>query len=120
LRDCFPVNKPIEICHGEALAAWCASAGSPAGVSSPVATTTPPKSSGGTLGEKQKLELELWTVLKSIRTPGKKGFSEVNSWLWREEILDAGKDPAENVESLTAEKMREVIKAAKAKLGQLV
>jgi hypothetical protein len=113
-------NEQISIKHGEALAAWCASAGSPAGVSSLSATVTAPKSSGDASDEKQKLELELWGVLKSIRTPGKKGFAEVNAWLWREEILDAAIEPPQTVESLTPAKLREVISKAKAKLGQLV
>lgn len=112
IADLLPgQNEQIGIKHGEALAAWCASAGSPVGVSS---------SSGSVSDDESKaLKKELWELLKPVRGDAR-DWGGVNAYLWREEILDPAKDPAEAMPDLTPEKMREVIKKAKVKLGQLV
>lgn len=113
-------NEQIGIKHGEALAAWCASAGSPAGVSAPSATVTPPKSSGGTPdAEAKALKAEIWALLKPVRGAAK-DWSGANDWLWAEDILDAAEEPVQKMPDLTPEQMREVITKAKQKLGQLV
>lgn len=122
LRQCFPEDfkAPISIEHGKKLAAWCASAGSPVGVSGPAATVTPPKSSAGTSDDEMKaLKRELWELLKPVRGAAK-DWSGANDWLWAEDILDAAAEPIQKMPDISAAKMREVILKAKQKLGQLV
>ena len=110
-------NEQISIKHGESLMAWCASAGSPAGVSAPAATLIPPKAAAGTPeAELKALKAELWALMRPIRVPGEKTWDKVNDWLWAEEIIDPAKEPVERVPDLTIERFREVIKAAKQKL----
>jgi hypothetical protein len=122
LRDCFPKDNttPITIEHGNALRAWCSSAGSPAGVSAPSATVTPPKSSGSLPDDDVKaLKKEIWELLKPVRGAAR-DWSGANSWLWAEDILDAAKEPVEKMPDISAAKMLEVILKAKKKLGQKV
>ena len=118
LRDCFPKDKtmPISVESGQKLAAWCSSAGSPAGVSALGATVS---SAGDPDAEKKALKKELWELLKNVRGTAR-DWSGANDWLWAEDILDAGAEPVQKMPDLTPAKMREVILKAKQKLGQLV
>lgn len=105
--------------HGEGVLRWVmASQGSaPATITPPTSEdrATKQNASDGILGANppsksvRELELELWAVLKPIRTPSKKGWDEVNQWLWAEEILDPAKEPAEQMPGLSADKLVQVI-----------
>lgn len=107
---------PISVESGQKLAAWCSSAGSPAGVSALGATVS---SAGDPDAEKKALKKELWELLKNVRGTAR-DWSGANDWLWAEDILDAGAEPVQKMPDLTPAKMREVILKAKQKLGQLV
>lgn len=87
-------NEQIGIKFGEALAAWCASAGQPA----------TPKVPG-----KDDLKKELWnlTKLKHGGEPAK-----LEQWLWDEMLLD----PALKLADLDTPTMAAIIKLAKGKL----
>jgi hypothetical protein len=124
LRDCFPKDKttPITVHHGELLGAWCNQAGQPATIASGSVPSTSPSNQNAPTGMQgvksdaktlKELEIELWTVLKPVRTPGVKTWDKANEWLWREEILDAAKEPAERAPDLTTERFREVIAKAR-------
>jgi hypothetical protein len=127
-------NEQISVKHGESLMAWCNQAGAggtTAGghVQSSVAgQQNAPTGTQGTITDAEtlkKLEIELWTVLKPIRKAGVTSKtsehpwtdSGANVWLWREEILDAAKEPAECAPDLTPERFREVIQKAKERLA---
>jgi hypothetical protein len=124
LRDCFPKDKttPITVEHGQLLDRWCSLAGAGKAIATPEAKSTPPPASGAPTGQPGKtvkeLELELWAVLKPIRTAGKKGWDEVNTYLWREDILDAAKEPAEQMPGLSAERLAKVIEKARERLAK--
>ena len=109
-------NEQLGIKFGEALAAWCASAGSPRPVSLPASVSTPQKPSQVNPGAKtlKELEVELWTVLKSVRKPGLKSWdaSGANQWLWDEAILS----DTEAAPNLTPIRFSEVIKLSTEKL----
>ena len=115
-------NQQIGIEHGENLARWCAAAGTTATIMPPTSKDARTKQnvSQGVLEVNQpvksvgELEIELWRVLKPIRTKDKKGWDECNKWLWREEILDPAKDPVEQLPGLSTEKLLEVIEKSKA------
>ena len=143
LRECFPKDKtvPITSQNGEMLARWCnqtlgPNAGAPHSHSATITAPTSKDSddkqnaSQGVLGAKtasksvRELELELWAVLKPIRTARPKGYkadpqtawNECNTWLWREEILDPAKEPPERLPELTAEQLLVVIEKSKEKI----
>lgn len=128
LRDCFPKDQttPISIEHGQKLAAWCASAGQPATISSPKAESTTNQPADAPAGSVEhpdpeeilkKLKAELWAVTKPVRGAAK-DWSGVNSWLWREEILDPAVDPVPTAPHLTVEQFIKTIAAAKQRLAQ--
>ena len=128
LRDCFPKDQttPISIEHGQKLAAWCASAGQPATISSPKAESTTNQPADAPAGSVEhpdpeeilkKLKAELWAVTKPVRGAAK-DWSGVNSWLWREEILDPAVDPVPTAPHLTVEQFTKTIAAAKQRLAQ--
>ena len=114
LRQCFPddFKSPISIEHGKKLAAWCASAGSPAGVSAAPATITPQKASGS-VPDKDVLKKELWALTVKQHGGVK---ARLRQWLTDECDLD----PSKTLEDLTAEELKSITAKAKAKLGQLV
>jgi hypothetical protein len=91
LDKCFPSNGPITIAHGEALAKWCASAGG----------------STATAGsDAAALKKELWEVTKSIHN-GEKSQLAIH-------LLDNGlMNPDEKLDSLTANRLREIITKVK-------
>jgi ERF superfamily protein len=61
------------------------------------------------------LAQELWNLLKEVRGTAK-NWDMANSWLWREEILDAG-NPDDVAPNLSAKRFREVIAATKKRLS---
>jgi hypothetical protein len=91
LRECFPKDTPITIAHGEAWAKWCASAGG----------------STATAGsDAAALKKELWEVTKSIHN-GEKSQLAIH-------LLDNGlMNPDEKLDSLTANRLREIITKVK-------
>ena len=90
-------NEQIGIKFGEALAAWCASAGQPT-VKESLTTRS-----------KDELKKELWnlTKLKHGGEPAK-----LEQWLWDEMLLD----PALKLADLDTPTMAAIIKLAKGKL----
>lgn len=105
LRDCFPKDQttPITIEHGQKLAAWCKAAGNP----------TPATTSSRT-DRKKELELELWAVLKPVRTAGVKSWLESGAMQFIVDECQA--DPSSTIESLTAVQLEKIITTAKSKL----
>lgn len=79
LKECFPVNAPIEIKHGEMLAKWCAGGGK---VSQPASTpSTDLKRTGATEEQRERMLGQLcdkhgpdavteYAIAKSIIQPG--------------------------------------------------
>jgi len=117
-------NQQIGVAQGENLARWCTAVGAAATITPPTPEDRADKQNasqtvlGGNPPSKtvRELEIELWGVLKPIRTPSKKGWDECNTWLWREEILDPAKEPSEQMPGLSAEKLLDVIVKSKSKI----
>lgn len=111
-----PGKQQLTIQHGEALAQWCASAGSPAAVSTPSSTTTPPKSATGTPEAKglKEFEVELWQLLRPVRKPGVKSWQDSGAlqWLWDESVIS----DTEFIPGPSEARMIEIIRIAKEKL----
>jgi hypothetical protein len=107
LRDCFPKDNttPITIQNGEALAAWCASAGTPATAKV-----------GQSDEESKALKQQLWDTTKSIHGGVK---SKLKQWLIDELVADS-KWPNATLETYTTDQLKTIISLAKQKLGQLV
>lgn len=99
LRDCFPSAKPITSQHGEMLAAWCNSAGSP----------KPTKKSDPLAA----LKKELWDLTI-------KKHEGVSTKLRQFLIDDCNLDPSKPLEELTETELKSLIATAKTKVGQLL
>ena len=95
LRKAFPNNEPFTIEHGKLIADWCNSAGEPA------PDPNDPK----------QLRKELWAILQPVRGTEAK-WDVAEGWLQGKEILRDG----EFVAKLGAERLKQIIIAAKDKL----
>lgn len=108
LRSCFPPDKttPITSQHGEALAAWCNSAGKPS-----KAPATASQDSG-----RAEVEAKLWTLLKSIRKPGSKSWNEIDGWLLAKNIITDG----QSVKTLSVGELKAALEKADIALSELI
>jgi len=106
LRECFPTREqgPITMAHGEQIAKWCAAAGMPA----------PTTESKKPVGQAVELQTKLWKLLSGIRTPGHKGWDEVNNWLAVNKIIGV----SQSVTGMSAEQIEDVIGKAKVVLSE--
>jgi len=85
LRACFPKDKttPITIANGQTLAAWCNSGGKPN-------------------GDLAALKKELWQLTEKIHGGDRKKLAQ---YLWDECLMKLD----ENLETLTADQMRQIV-----------
>ena len=75
LRDCFPAKGPITIEHGQALARWCAMAGSP-----------PPPAAASQSADLKALKKKLWALIGTA-TGAKPTVTSAETWLRRHKIF---------------------------------
>lgn len=91
LRACFDDGKPITLANGQKLAAWCRGE----------STIAPDESV-------KALKKELWTLTKSFHMENQKAFRQYL-------IDDCGLDPAQPIETLTAEQLKTLIEKVRSK-----
>ena len=75
LRDCFPAKGPITIEHGQALARWCAMAGSP-----------PPPAAASQSADLKALKKKLWALIGTA-TGATPTVTSAETWLRRHKIF---------------------------------
>lgn len=104
LLACLPNDAPIEIRHGEMIAAWCAGAQDPAKV-----LAAPTKTTRKTLTPKDTAKRELWKMCARVHCDDP---HKLEQWLWDENLMS----DAESLAELTFDRLNSILSAAPEKL----
>lgn len=97
LKECFPKDAPIELKHGEMVAKWCKAGVAPKAEEAPAQPDI------------KTAKARLWKLTMQKHNGDAKALEQ---WLIDEALMD----PADSLQSLTAEQIQAVTKKAEAKL----
>lgn len=106
LLACLPNDAPIEIRHGEMIAAWCAGAQDPAKVLSAPPTTKATRKPSDPLSAHKNT---LWKMCVRVHCDDK---HKLEQWLWDENLMS----DTESLATLTEDRLNQIIIEAPAKL----